>query len=629
MDDDRNAKNTGAGAASAPPSSSDAWRFDYRLTGWAREAHEASIYCVAFFPSGKEREEKHRGGGGDAGEKEEEGDEEEEEENEFPLERVFASVGSRRITVYLAPSLRAAEAADESAAKEQEREGGQEGEGGAEEEERRRLSLLQRRLPFSVLQTYLDAAADEEFYVCRWALRPAEKKRRGSSSSSSSKKKSKSKSKKGKKGEKRNPTPALPLLLAGGKRGVLRVIDPKLGGLSWTARGHGGSINDIAVHPSRPGLALTASRDQSVRLWNLESRCCVAQFAGGDGAHVAEVLSVDWHPLDPFVFASSGYDSSVKVWSLEGVKEAVEASFGHRRKRGSEGGEEEEEEQEEEELDDDNDAADDGKELERDSDSAPFAPRVVPSPRFSSQRVHSRVADCVRWLGPGVLLSKTVDDRVLAWSVAGIEGLACPLEGVEEVEGGGRNPSLSAAGDERIGNAAKATTTTTITTMATTANPPPPPSTTLVPRLERPRVRLLNSMRLSNAENVWFLRFALDAKGETLACGGKKGTVTVFDPRKVPLPGGGPAEPRKKLRCAVPRGVKSFVEEQQEQQGISGGGTGTGIGWAPPLLSVPAPEDLGGESAVRQTALSDDGSTLLASCDDGTIWRFDRPERES
>lgn len=41
--------------------------------------------------------------------------------------------------------------------------------------------------------------------------------------------------------------------------------------LPQTFAGHGKSINDIAVHPARPHLFLTASEDESVRLWNL--RC--------------------------------------------------------------------------------------------------------------------------------------------------------------------------------------------------------------------------------------------------------------------------------------------------------------------------------------------------------------------
>lgn len=60
-------------------------------------------------------------------------------------------------------------------------------------------------------------------------------------------------------------------------------------------RGHGKDIHDVAVHPSRPQLVLTASKDESIRLWNLQSSCCVAVFQG-EGAHTHEVISLvrDW-----------------------------------------------------------------------------------------------------------------------------------------------------------------------------------------------------------------------------------------------------------------------------------------------------------------------------------------------
>lgn len=55
--------------------------------------------------------------------------------------------------------------------------------------------------------------------------------------------------------------------------------------------GHGSSINDIAVLPQQPTLFLTASKDESLRLWNLRSRTCVL-IMSGDGGHKNEVLSL-------------------------------------------------------------------------------------------------------------------------------------------------------------------------------------------------------------------------------------------------------------------------------------------------------------------------------------------------
>ena len=53
-----------------------------------------------------------------------------------------------------------------------------------------------------------------------------------------------------------------------------------------TLKGHGGDVNEIKVHPTAPYLALTASKDESARLWNVTTGACVAMFCG-DGAHHA------------------------------------------------------------------------------------------------------------------------------------------------------------------------------------------------------------------------------------------------------------------------------------------------------------------------------------------------------
>ena len=50
-------------------------------------------------------------------------------------------------------------------------------------------------------------------------------------------------------------------------------------------------MHDIAAHPTRHQLALTASKDESIRLWHVESGACVAVFKG-EGAHGHEVISL-------------------------------------------------------------------------------------------------------------------------------------------------------------------------------------------------------------------------------------------------------------------------------------------------------------------------------------------------
>ena len=63
-----------------------------------------------------------------------------------------------------------------------------------------------------------------------------------------------------------------PLLLLAGKNGVLVVVNVATGSLETCFEGHGSSINDVAVHPAQPQFVATASRDHSLRLWNLRTR---------------------------------------------------------------------------------------------------------------------------------------------------------------------------------------------------------------------------------------------------------------------------------------------------------------------------------------------------------------------
>jgi polycomb protein EED len=60
-----------------------------------------------------------------------------------------------------------------------------------------------------------------------------------------------------------------------------------------TIIGHGNSINDIHFHPVDLSLLLTASKDESVRLWNVTTGVCIAVFAG----HKVPSYSI---PTSPF-----------------------------------------------------------------------------------------------------------------------------------------------------------------------------------------------------------------------------------------------------------------------------------------------------------------------------------------
>ncbi|KIZ04250.1 Polycomb group protein FERTILIZATION-INDEPENDENT ENDOSPERM [Monoraphidium neglectum] len=210
-----------------------------------------------------------------------------------------------------------------------------------------------------VVQIYTDADANEDLFVANWSVRPGTR---------------------------------APLLLVAGVKAILRVIDCSRQSLVMSLRGHGKDIHDIAVHPSRPHLVLTASKDESVRLWSLAGACCVAVFKG-EGAHTHEVISLvgrgragrgwlekDWHPWHAHLFASAGMDSSVKIWSIQGVWPRVEQS--------------------------------DTWVQDPQGEGRAFRASLVEHPVFSSQRIHGNYVDCVRWLGD-LLLSKSVDGHIL------------------------------------------------------------------------------------------------------------------------------------------------------------------------------------------------------------------------
>ncbi|CAI0437096.1 unnamed protein product [Linum tenue] len=140
--------------------------------------------------------------------------------------------------------------------------------------------------------------------------------------------------------------------------------------------GHGDSVNEIRTQPLKPSLVVSASKDESVRLWNVHTGVCILIFAGA-GGHRNEVLSVDFHPSDMYRIASCGMDNTVKIWSMKEFWPSVEKSF-----------------------------------TWTDLPSK-FPTKYVQFPVFIAS-VHSNYVDCNRWLGDFVL-SKSVDNEIVLW----------------------------------------------------------------------------------------------------------------------------------------------------------------------------------------------------------------------
>ena len=86
-----------------------------------------------------------------------------------------------------------------------------------------------------------------------------------------------------------------PLLIVGGFRGILKCINCLTFEIEAILVGHGNAVNDIKMHPLNDSIVFSASKDESIRMFNIETSVCVCIFAG-DRGHRDEVLSLDIHP---------------------------------------------------------------------------------------------------------------------------------------------------------------------------------------------------------------------------------------------------------------------------------------------------------------------------------------------
>eukprot|EP01052_Picozoa_sp_SAG31_P053749 SAG31_NODE_13937_length_836_cov_1.401628_2_plen_189_part_01 len=100
-----------------------------------------------------------------------------------------------------------------------------------------------------LIQSYTDSHNKENFYCCCWSRSPSDE----------------------------------PWLCVAGANGAIKVINMKTQALDRYLYGHGGDINDMKACPKDVNIVLTASKDESLRLWNLASSACLAIFAGSKG----------------------------------------------------------------------------------------------------------------------------------------------------------------------------------------------------------------------------------------------------------------------------------------------------------------------------------------------------------
>jgi polycomb protein EED len=176
-------------------------------------------------------------------------------------------------------------------------------------------------------------------------------------------------------------------LAAGGMSSIIHLIN-----LNDTVEfgqliGHRNEIYDLKFHPFESDILLSASKDFSIRMWNIFTGAQIVIFGGPEG-HIAEVLSIDWH-LSADYFVSTAIDGYVKIWKIEEnilskIKESREINKSNELK---------------------NSLKDEKKQ---------FKTLIKSNTMFSCNSVHENYVDCVRFNG-NLILSKSVDGIIKEW----------------------------------------------------------------------------------------------------------------------------------------------------------------------------------------------------------------------
>ncbi|TCD66559.1 hypothetical protein EIP91_001227 [Steccherinum ochraceum] len=110
--------------------------------------------------------------------------------------------------------------------------------------------------------------------------------------------------------------PSRALLVTGGDDYKIKVWDirPQNRRCLFTLHGHLDYIRTVQFHHEMPWI-LSASDDQTIRIWNSTSRNCIAILTG----HSHYVMSAQFHPKEDLVVSAS-QDQTVRVWDISGLR---------------------------------------------------------------------------------------------------------------------------------------------------------------------------------------------------------------------------------------------------------------------------------------------------------------------
>ena len=267
---------------------------------------------------------------------------------------------------------------------------------------------------FQVRQVYRDADKDEVFYTCLFAGRRTRRRQDDRVDDHTQKKVNQENSSESQGCQSQQPQ----LCCVAGKRGIIKLVDTYEQSLVASLIGHTDEIYDLKCSPINEWLILSASNDETIRLWNLKYPTCVCIFAGHNG-HREAVLSVDWHPLGGY-FVSSGMDGTIKLWSCEEdkIKKGILDSFSpsHLEVGGTNNNNNNNSTHS---TDDDEGQISSIKRKRSGPDSSSrsrtyFDTVYFQLPFFSTSKIHTDYIDCVAFVGD-LVLSKSTTNQISLW----------------------------------------------------------------------------------------------------------------------------------------------------------------------------------------------------------------------
>ncbi|KAF8649608.1 hypothetical protein AX16_005698 [Volvariella volvacea WC 439] len=113
--------------------------------------------------------------------------------------------------------------------------------------------------------------------------------------------------------------PSRALLVTGGDDYKIKVWDirPQNRRCLFTLHGHLDYVRTVQFHHEMPWI-ISASDDQTIRIWNSTSRQCIAILTG----HSHYVMSAQFHPKEDLVVSAS-MDQTVRVWDISGLRRST------------------------------------------------------------------------------------------------------------------------------------------------------------------------------------------------------------------------------------------------------------------------------------------------------------------